>query len=418
MVKHRGIILYSFVVITILTGACQKKTSFECRDAIGCVAIAPEEPLKIGVIQDFSGAGAVFGGVQLRSIQLAIAHRDNQLLEHSLDLQIEDEFCTVEGGKNAALKIATNPQTVAIIGTTCSVAAVAASEIMSDAGLAMISGINSAASLTTSDGQQNGADWQAGYFRVAMNDAYIGLAAANFAFQELGVTKAATIDDGDTYTRGATQAFIQEFTRLGGEVVLTATVDKGDTDMKAVLERVVNAGVELLYFPLFPPEGLHLARQAKQMADLTSVSLMGGTALTVETFVKGIGEHGGGIYFTAPTRPEGAGKDDLIAAYEATYGEAPLNGYSTAYDAAHILLNAIEAVATRQKDGTLHIGRQALRDALYATADFEGATGRLSCNRFGDCGLLRFKMLRLDDPAAGVEGLKTNVVYTYQPEEL
>lgn len=416
MVKHRDIILCGLVFITIFTGACQKDPAFECRDAIGCVTIKPDEPVKIGIIQDFSGAASVFGTVQLRSIQLAIAHRDKQLLGHPLELQVEDELCTMEGGKNAALKIVTYPQTVAILGTTCSMAAVAASEIMSEAGLAMISGINSAASLTTSDGQRKGADWQAGYFRVALNDGYVGLAAANFAFQELGMMKAAAIDDGDTYTRGATLGFIQEFTRLGGEVVLAATVDKGDVDMKAVLERVFNAGAELLYFPLFPPEGLHLARQANHMTELNHVILLGGTALTVETFVKGVGDDGIGIYFASPTLPEGVDRDTLFAAYKSAYGEEPLNGYSSAYDAVNMLFNAIETVAARQEDGTLHIGRQALRDALYATVDFEGATGRLSCNRFGDCGLSKFTILRLDNPAAGVQGLKTNVVYTYQPE--
>ena len=31
------------------------------------------------------------------------------------------------------------------------------------------------------------------------------------------------------------------------------------------------------------------------------------------------------------------------------------------------------------------IGRQALRDALYATSNFDGITGNLSCNENGDC---------------------------------
>ncbi len=36
-------------------------------------------------------------------------------------------------------------------------------------------------------------------------------------------------------------------------------------------------------------------------------------------------------------------------------------------------------------DGTLHIGRQALRDALYATSGHEGITGAINCNQNGDC---------------------------------
>ena len=35
---------------------------------------------------------------------------------------------------------------------------------------------------------------------------------------------------------------------------------------------------------------------------------------------------------------------------------------------------------------TLYIPRQALRDALFATKDFDGITGTLSCSPTGDCG--------------------------------
>ena len=50
-----------------------------------------------------------------------------------------------------------------------------------------------------------------------------------------------------------------------------------------------------------------------------------------------------------------------------------------------MILDAIEKVAQEGSDGTLLIGRQALRDALYATAGLEGITGTLSCDENGDC---------------------------------
>jgi ABC-type transport system substrate-binding protein len=46
---------------------------------------------------------------------------------------------------------------------------------------------------------------------------------------------------------------------------------------------------------------------------------------------------------------------------------------------------AIEQVAVQNADGSLSIGRQALRDAMYATQDFQGLTGTLSCDENGDC---------------------------------
>jgi branched-chain amino acid transport system substrate-binding protein len=103
----------------------------------------------------------------------------------------------------------------------------------------------------------------------------------------------------------------------------------------------------------------------------------------------------------------------------ATYQEPPHPIYhATTYDAANLLFTAIEAVAVpdARADGRLHIGRQALRDALYTTAGYPGLTGSLICDKYGDCGVARFNVLRLDDPAAGLEGLAANVVYTYPPD--
>jgi hypothetical protein len=52
---------------------------------------------------------------------------------------------------------------------------------------------------------------------------------------------------------------------------------------------------------------------------------------------------------------------DAIGCVEVAPGE-PVN----------LLLTAIETVAVQEEDGTLHIGRQVLRDALYATSGYRG----------------------------------------------
>jgi branched-chain amino acid transport system substrate-binding protein len=78
---------------------------------------------------------------------------------------------------------------------------------------------------------------------------------------------------------------------------------------------------------------------------------------------------------------------DLRALYEETYGEAPLAVFHAhAYDAANMLFQAIEDVAMEDASGTTWIPRGGLRERLFATADFEGLTGTLSCSPSGDCG--------------------------------
>jgi ABC-type branched-subunit amino acid transport system substrate-binding protein len=72
--------------------------------------------------------------------------------------------------------------------------------------------------------------------------------------------------------------------------------------------------------------------------------------------------------------------------HEAKYGEDPLSAFHAhAYDAANIIFDAIEKVGVTDAEGNLHIGRKALRDAVYATKGFQGITGTLSCDEYGDC---------------------------------
>ena len=52
-------------------------------------------------------------------------------------------------------------------------------------------------------------------------------------------------------------------------------------------------------------------------------------------------------------------------------------------------MDAVEAVAKEGDDGTVLIGRQALRDAIAAVEDYDGLTGSLTCQEdspyAGDC---------------------------------
>ncbi|MCP4543659.1 MAG: amino acid ABC transporter substrate-binding protein, partial [Chloroflexi bacterium] len=128
----RNLVLSVVVFISMLPGGCKKaEPPFECSDAIDCVTIAPGEPVKLAALQPLSGRLTSFGAVQIRGIELALAHREDQLLGHPIELQVEDSQCSPEGGANAAWKVVTDPQTVAIIGTSCSASAATASEIMS-----------------------------------------------------------------------------------------------------------------------------------------------------------------------------------------------------------------------------------------------------------------------------------------------
>jgi len=87
--------------------------------------------------------------------------------------------------------------------------------------------------------------------------------------------------------------------------------------------------------------------------------------------------------------------------------------HAHAYDAANIIFAAIEKVAVVDADGTVHIGRLALREAIYATKNFQGITGNLSCSTSGDCGapVIAVYQITSSDPASWNPGVNPKKVY-------
>ncbi len=408
--------LSAFVVVlsffSFLAGCNKPEPLYKCADPLGCVDVAPGESIQIGVLQALSGDVAPLGQAQIRGLELALDKRNGKLLDHPISQQIEDTGCTAEGGANAALKIIANPRTVAIFGTTCSGAAATAAKAMSDAGLTMVSGNNSAPFLTSIAGRP-APNWQDGYFRTAQNEENAGKAAADYAYLTLGLRRAATINDNDIYTRGLTESFKKAFVELGGKVVLDTAINKGETQVLPVLTAVINARADLLFFPLFQPEGNRILLQARTLPALKNTLLISDGALIEKTFLEAVGEAARGMCFVGPVQPSGLAVDRLALTYREKYNEEPVvSYYLSGYDAADLLFHAIEQAAIPDRNGILHIGRRKLRDTLYATKTFKGVTGILSCDQFGDCGRSSFHILRLDDPSLGLKGLEANVVFS------
>jgi len=355
---------------------------FVCDDAIGCVTYGPDEPIRIASALVISGANTDLGTDSQYGVEIAIDFA-GEVMGHSVELQAEDDGCNAEGGQAAGQKIVSDPTIIAVIGTSCSGAGVPMSEVISEAGYVMVSPSNTAPSLT--DPEQA---WNPGYLRTAHNDEVQGRAMADFAYNVLGVTTAAAIHDGDPYTEGLARVFADAFEELGGTIVAFEAVNKGDTDMRPVLTTVAAAGPpEFLYYPVFTAEGGFLTKQAREVEGLEDTILAAADGMISPAAVEAVGEEGEGMYFSGPDLSfSGQVYTDFLARYQELYGTEPISVFHAhAFDATNMVFACIESVGVLEDDGTLHIGRQAMRDCLYATTNFDGITGSLTCDEYGDC---------------------------------
>jgi branched-chain amino acid transport system substrate-binding protein len=388
------------VIASMALAACGPKASaYECTDALGCVTIGPDEPIHIAYWGVLSGADASLGEDSKRGVEIAIDDKGGKVLGHDVLLTQEDAGCTPEGGATAAAKLASDTSLVGLIGSSCSDETVGGIAAITNAGLLTISPSNTRPVLTSPD---RGPDY-AGYFRTAHSDAFQGKAVAEFAYNFLKVTKAATIHDGSAYAQALQQVFADEFVKLGGTIVAQEAVAKDATDMKPVLTTIAAAGPEFLYYPVFVAVGGFVTAQVREVAGLETVYLAGSDGIFTADLLKGGGANTEGMFLSSPDFSAFTGDyAGFIAKHKAKYGGSTLSTFHAhAYDAANILFAALEKVAVVQDDGTIYIPRQALRDAVYATKDFKGVTGNLSCSASGDCGapVIAVYEIQNSDPA-------------------
>jgi len=381
----RSFVVFSLLIIaSMVLAACggAAPAAPECTDPIGCVTIGPDEPIHIAYAFVTSGSDATLGLDTKYGAEIAIDDRGGKLLDHDIKFDGQDSGCNAEGGTAAATKLAADSTIVAVIGTNCSSEAVPGVPILWDAGFSVVSPSNTAPYLTDPEKRVPG------YFRTAHNDNVQGAAAARFVFEELGLTQVAAIHDGGPYTEALANVFAQNFKGLGGEITAVEAVGPDDTDMKPALTRVAAGNPQLIYFPVFVKAGGFICSQMRDVPGLEETLMMGADGIYTPDFVKACGANAVGMYWSSPDFSAfGAGYAELVEKYKAKYNVegtlAPFHAHS--YDAANIIFAAIEKVAVVDGDGTVHIGRQALRDAIAATKDFPGLTGSLTCNENGDC---------------------------------
>jgi branched-chain amino acid transport system substrate-binding protein len=389
---------------------------------LGTVTYQEGEAIQIRSLEAISGDVAFLGIPNQRGTEIAIDdYGDVQGFSVELGTPLDD-LCSADGGQSAAQTIVSDDTVAGVIGTSCSGAGVPASELISSAGMVMVSASNTNPALTQTPFGTEGENFSEGYYRTAHNDLYQGAAVAEFVYNELGLTQMAAIHDGDPYTDGLTTAFRDAFEELGGEVVVYTAVNKGDTDMVPVLTEVAGANPEGIFVPIFPPEVNRVAEQYVNVEGLEDVVMISADGAQVEGFLE-ITESEG-FYFSGPSlqfegnQNEITGKSasDFLSDYQERYGEAPSAAFwAHAYDATTMLLRAIDNVAEVGDDGSLTIDRRALRDELYSSS-FQGLIGQINCDEFGDCGAGEIQIIEHTDSSV-IDATQIPVVYTFVPSD-
>jgi branched-chain amino acid transport system substrate-binding protein len=340
---------------------------------------------KIGVISPMSGDLSALGLGIKNSVDLAVnqANESGAIPGWTLQVEVGDDQATPDVGKNAATKLSSDAEVVAVVGTLNSSVAQSVQPVLASANILMVSPANTNPSLT------QGADFATdpqraypNYFRTCTTDSIQGPFAARYLYEKAGIKEVATVHDKKTYGQGLVEAFSAEYEKLGGKIVAAETINPDDDKYDAVISKIKPSKPGAVYYGGEYPQAGPFSQQMKAAG--LNVPLMGGDGIFSGEFVKLAGATADGDLATSVGAPIDSldSAKAFVEAYDAAGYSEGYEAYGAyAYDAANAIIEALKTALPEAESA--EAARQGAIDAM-SSVSFDGVTGKVAFDEFGD----------------------------------
>ena len=349
-------ILIASIVIASLLSACQPA--------------ATGDKVRVGVFMSLTGTTANFGISSVNGIKLATeeVNAAGGINGKQIELLVQDDRSDAQEAATIVTKFVTQDQVHAILGEVASSRSIAAAPIAQNAKIPMLT-----PSSTNPEVTKKG-DF---IFRSCFIDPVQGAAIAQFAAKSLNAkTAAIMVDRKNDYSTGLEEVINDVFTKMGGKIVATQSYQEGDQDFNAQLTSLKGSNPEVIFVPGYYNDVGLIAKQARDKG--ITVPLIGGDGWDSTQLYAIGGSALNGSYFTNHYSPYDTDPkvQKFVNDYKAKYNTVPDALAATAYDAAHIMFDAIK----RSKS----LNGPDIRDALAGTKDYPGVTGTVTFNQNRD----------------------------------
>lgn len=352
-------------------------------------ARADDRGVTVGIDLSLTGAGAEDALTVLHGAVLAIeeANLTGGPGGYHVTIDIFDDGTAMAGQYDPAQaavnarKMVTNKSTVAAIGPNASGSGKAMAAILSAGNLATIT--PSATNPDLTDPKFAGQYRPAGlpiFFRTCTTDAYQGPNMANYMDEVMKIKSVFVIDDSGAYGVGIADAFQSRTVKRGMTVLGRDRVDPVAADYTALLTKIRSLNPQAIYCGAAALAGIKLVKQSYEI--LPNIVKVGGDGFHNISILNGAGFPAAQGWYSTIAAPHMLDEKVLrswVDRYRKRWNGLPSDYAITAYDAALVVLQAIETVAKSGKSVT----RAAVRDAMQ-TGRVQTLQGELSFDANGD----------------------------------
>ncbi len=243
--------------------------------------------IAIAVAGPITGSDAAVGEQMRRGAEMAVADLNAKggLLGQKLALQVGDDACDPKQAVAIANKFAVSG-VLFVAGHYCSSTSIPASAVYADSGIIEISPASTNPTYTD-DAAKKG--WN-NIFRVCGRDDVQGKVAGSYIAAHFKGVPVAIIDDKTTYGRGLADETRKALRAAGVTEALNESINQGDKDFSALVSKMKQANVGVIYFGGYYTEAGLIVRQSKEQG--LNATLVGGDALVTTEFWKITGDAG------------------------------------------------------------------------------------------------------------------------------
>lgn len=382
--RHRSLLILTAVLTTgaLTLTACGSRDDSKSSGGDG-----GNQTVVIGLDAPLTGDLSALGLGIKNSADLAVktANKEKTVPGITFKLEALDDQAQPSVGQQNAVKLIGTKEVLGVVGPLNSGVAQSMQKPLNDAKLTQVSPANTGTELTQGNNWKTGDKKRpfASYFRTATTDQIQGAFAAKYLFETAKIKDVYLIDDQKPYGAGLAASFKATFTELGGKIVGTDHVNPEDRDFNSVATKVKSSKAKAVYYGGEYPAGAPLSQQIK---DSVKIPFMGGDGMYSADFIS-LNKKAEGDIATSVGKPveelESAKK--FIADYKtAGYKDAYEAYGGGTYDATWSIIEAVKIVAA-ENDGK--IPADDARAKVLAAMDkvkFEGVTGPVSFDEFGD----------------------------------
>lgn len=326
--------------------------------------------IKIGAILPLTGDNAQWGIPPRKGAELAIKeiNATGGIKGKKLVLLAEDTRCEPGAGVSAFNKLLAVRGLKVMLGGVCSSVTLATAPIAEKNRIILISPASTNPKIT-----------EAGYyvFRVIPSDAFRGKIFAEYLFNDLKIRSVALLYINNEGGVGNRNAFMHRFTELGGKILLDESYEQDATDMRSQIAKTKASKAEALIVVSYLGDTPLIMKQSKELG-LALPLYFQTEAVEDPNVLRAAGNASEGATYILPAPAEGERPEKFSKMYVDKYSSKPELFAAEAYDAIHLIADAINA----PKEA--YISTDQIREYLYGVKNYSGASGTITFDSNGD----------------------------------